>query len=179
MALGIVRQDPKEQTGPAVGVGQAPASPFEALRQRHRELQQAQHEDFDVPGYQALPLGDGQTGALVARYQRFELDKYHEALYGPAESTLARNAQFLIDALIGLYWRIDGDEDLRPLVPGQASGWADLAEQLGDEPFTDAYDMLLAIFGGDELALADHALDVGRWMEAGHQQVGRAFVGGL
>jgi hypothetical protein len=175
---------PKPAGGPAAN----PQSVLEALRRRREQLANSQTNDFAVPGYEALDIeGLDEPAALIARYRRLSVEEYNRALFGNRDGTIIeRNAQLLIDALgnddrVGLFWRI-GDADPVPLMPGDQAGWHDAAAmlvdsaELGDD--VSAAGMVLAVFGGDEHALTDHAEQVGEWIQNGHRDADRRFLGG-
>jgi hypothetical protein len=160
---------PDAAAGPAL----RGASPIEELRRLHRGLTRTRTEDFDVPGY---------AGRFVARYRRLSFEEYRDAFSGDG-GVVARNTQFLIDALAGLYYR-DEDGELHDLaqftgLPDVAATWTDFVSLLDDvEPAPTAVEQVLQVFAGDELVLNQHSAAVDQWMTGVKQADDDAFAGG-
>jgi hypothetical protein len=164
--LGLRPLDREPPGGPAA----QPVDGLTRLRRHHQRLLGDQERNFPIPGY---------DGDLVARYRRMDLETYRAALDGPADGLLERNVQFLIDACTAIYERVDGELQLlstEPLVTPWAS--AILAVLGPEDAPTEARDMVLAVFAGHELAIADHAGDVATWMESVKAAADDALAGG-
>jgi hypothetical protein len=198
VSLGLERKDTVNgATSPVTGQdrgGLAALTPQDiaaAIRKHRQGLVDGKTREFIVPGWERMPFGDpDDVYQLVARYVRLDGSQYHQAVAQASVLTgieLAQhNAQFLIDALTGddkdtggLFLRYDGN--LYPLIEDGDAGWHDFAEQWCPDIPENAGardQVILGAFAGNTLALEDHALEVARWMEEGHQASDRQTLGG-
>lgn len=163
--------------GPGGAVADAEATSdnvIERLRRRREQLAQRTTEVFDVPGY---------GGELVCRYRRLTYDELRKVLFEGDATVVARNAQFLIAACEELLFR-DDDGTLRPVREAGRVTYAQplditgqrLAEVLGFEEDLVA-DEVLTAFGGNELAMNEHAGEVHQWMVSANESDDETLVG--
>lgn len=148
--------------------GDAGGSLAGRIRERRQRLQQDRTRVFALPGYE---------GVLEAEYRRIDVDEVERVLYDPDIASLnERYAQFLIDALEGIYG-LEEDGTRTPLEHGRPLAW-DAVARLADADPDSARAAVLAVFDGNDHELRDHGDDVYRWMKGAHAAAEQAIAGG-
>lgn len=160
--------------GGAITQAEDRLDPLASIRRKQQALQHARTQDFDLPGY---------GGELVIRYRRLGVQEFRQAIWGSAETEIDANLQFLIDACDGIYRRRE-DGTLHPLWPDDvehrptvAPRYGDMDDLLGMEHDT-VRASVLALFGGNELAVNDHSGRVEEWMRTVQAEEDASLTGG-
>lgn len=144
------------------------ADPLTIIRRRQQQLADATTEVFEIAEY---------DGDLAVRYQRLDLAKYREVLLATGGAEWEPFAQFLIDACVEILRR-NPDGELEPLIDGRVTTFNDIGPLLGFPEGSTARQDVLAVWGGNQIRLADHADDVSQWMRAAQAVVDAAAMGG-
>lgn len=140
------------------------------IRARKAALEADRERVFALPGYE---------GVLEAEYRRLEKDELDEVLEDQSiEDVDERYAQFLIDALIGIYG-LKEDGTRSPLEHGRPLTWETAARLANpDAQLSSARSAVLEIFDGNDHELQDHGDEVYRWMKGTHRAAEQAIAGG-
>jgi hypothetical protein len=140
------------------------ATPMDELRGIRQQLEGERTTEMDLPGYQ---------GKLVARYGQLDARKIQRSARRIRrngtqvdEATLLATMDALIESCQGLFYRNDvgelvslsGEDSPDPMLYEQR-----LAEYMGFQANT-AREVLLGVFGGNELALLEHSRKLMAWM---------------
>lgn len=139
---------------------------MEALRARHSQLLDSQHIFWAIPGYDDEMVAkynvvDARTLMKIGDSLRKEKD------LPPDEQQLLGAMDFLIKSCQEIYY--DNGEKKIPLsevmgVEGEVGFDSRLAEFLGFSDIETARGTIMAVFGGNEIALFRHAMLVQNWM---------------
>ena len=151
---------------------QSPESLFDQLAQKHKELAETRTTDIPVPGY------DGEPPNLFIRYRLLageEITRIGDKVLRETKNKWERNlfaaADTMIAACEGIMVSLSGKvEDAQPLTwrgqPVRTFG-PDLAEALQYQselpPTATHRDVLLGLFAGNDVALAQHSVQLNRW----------------
>jgi hypothetical protein len=161
----------------------ADPSIMESLRARHRELQEKEYVDLEIPGFR---------GELLCRYRL--LDSREVAKIGKRarkqsgndeDGALIATMDALISSCVEFYYR-HGDGSMHPLSQSISQDAppvrydASLANFLGLDA-TTAREVCLGVFGGEghDLSVLLHGRQLQRWMADTSQDVSDDFMGGI
>lgn len=166
--MSILEPVPQEHEEEFTSLGEEGSSLFDDIRSVNQKMRRTTTQDFDLPGYEQEQL-DGKS-ALVARYNRVSLEKY--TLYMREVNEAADAKRF--DRVVELYsdFLIDNCEAILKRVPdGEPVDLGvkydlTLADGLRFEAHS-CQDVVRGVFGGNELAIAEHAETVFEWMRSG------------
>lgn len=160
-----------------------PNSVMESLRARHRELVQAKTLDLPIPGY---------DGDLVCRYRLLSMkelenigNRVQKQVKGQGDRVLLASLDSIIIACEGMHYSRDGQ-----LVPLSESLGKDeppikyderlvefLALKISEEDtMGPARKVVIAVFGGNEIAILDHSRAIGQWSADTSRDVSEAFL---
>lgn len=164
---------------------QTGSSPLDRMRAKRARRAAQTTRDFEVPGfdgelvvrYRILdPLTDGKEIGQRIQQQFGEADQEAEAIHFAQIDTL-------LAACVGFYAKEpDGQVPLGRLLDTpqeMAPTYADpeLAEALGFEA-DSARDAVVAVFGGNRIAVNAHAVAVQTWMAGGLDGLNQGLLGG-
>lgn len=159
---------------------------WDQLAQAREESAQARETFIAIPGYKGIDL--------LARYRLLEgheIEKIARRSMGKKKQRQAgsmwdRNLSAAMDtmaeACTGIYYQREGDEEPQALAFGDEPifGFGDpgLVTGLRLDPSLDTVrKVILAMFGGNDLAISDHAIRLNRWFTDTNIDVDEDFLG--
>lgn len=173
-----------------------PDSIMGKLRQQHQDMKQSKTLDLPIPGY---------DGMLVAKYRLLHIkeleiigERVQREVTGTGERVTLSSIDAIATACLGLYYNRDGelvglndsigpdeaairfddrliaflkldisDEGIARIMPDGMSG----IERLGPARRT-----VLAVWGGNDIAIIDHSRAIGQWSSDTSKRVTEAFL---
>lgn len=160
-----------------------PNSVMESLRAKHRELVNSKTLDLPIPGYE---------GELVARYRLLSMkelerigNRVQKQVKGQGDRVLLASLDSIIVACDGLYYNRDGKlvslsesigKDEPPIkYDDRLIDFLGLTLDEGDS-MGPARKTVLAVFGGNDIAVLDHSRAIGQWSADTSRDVSEAFL---
>lgn len=155
---------------------------LDALAQERQDAIEKRECDLPVAGFSQIKL--------YARYrllEGIELGRIGQKVTKEFKTTYDRNLYGSIDVIIaaceGFFVDVAGDGTLQPLTHGGVPVTGYNSELAAALRFTDSIDakyparsIVLALFGGNEVALVQHNMVLGRWMGNTSLDVNQAFL---
>jgi len=165
------------------GEAEAPSSTLESLRRKREALTENRTVDLAVPGY------DKEPPALYIRYnllQGPEIDRITRKVMRETKDRWDRQVLSSIDAMIaaceGLYIDWDDGTGRQPLTLNGdhiLNFGPELAQALGIQDAGSARAIVREVFGNNDVALAQHNIQLSRWMGNTASEVDEELLGNL
>lgn len=170
-----------------VPLEEEPENVLEALAAKRVELEKNKETFIPIPGYDRSPpilmaryrlLSGPDFEGIAQRVQKQFRDRWERSLYAAIDTMLAACSGIFVDT---------GDGQPKPLTwkGGQViAGFnPDLANALG---FADKMDegqthrsVVMALFGGNEVMIGTHSVQLNRWMSNTTVEIDQDFLGNL
>lgn len=169
-----------EPTPPGPGAGAV--SLFDGLREKHREIAARKTIDIPIPGY---------DGDLVARYRVLDVTSEMSGIAkrvareftNTMEAQLWATVDGMIVACEGIF-ASDKGGNLHPLSEATGSDTPvkydmQLAQFMGFTGVGSAREVVMELFGHNEVAMLDHGSQLSRWMSNTSRRVNEEFMAGI